>query len=90
MRNAYEVEELFQRAYVENGDWPASAEERKARLPVINVPPHERIARPLHEIIKVDLFVPGCPPPSDAIWFVLTELLEGRVPDPAGLTRFGK
>lgn len=90
MRNAYEVEELFRRAYVENGTWPESAAERKARLPVLNVPQHERIARPIHEVIKVDLFVPGCPPPADAIWFVLTEFLAGRVPDVSELTRFGK
>jgi NAD-reducing hydrogenase small subunit len=90
MRNAYEVEELFRRAYVENGTYPETPEARKAKLPVINVPLHERIARPLHEIISVDLFVPGCPPPADAIWFVLTELLEGRIPDPSSLTRFGR
>jgi NAD-reducing hydrogenase small subunit len=90
MRNTYEVEELFRRAYVENGTWPDTPEARKARLPVLNVPPHERIARPLHEVIKVDLYVPGCPPPADAIWFVLTELLAGRSPDPSALTRFGK
>lgn len=90
MRNAYEVEALFQRAYIENAQYPETPESRRARLPVINVPPHEKIARPLHEVIPVDLFVPGCPPPADAIWFVLTELLAGRMPDPSGLTRFGK
>ena len=90
MRNTYEVEELFRRAYIENADWPDTPEARKARLPVLNVPALEKIAHPLHEIIKVDLFVPGCPPPADAIWFVLTEFLEGRVPDVSKLTRFGK
>jgi len=34
--------------------------------------------------------VPGCPPPADAIHFVLSELLAGRTPDPLQLTRFGK
>jgi NAD-reducing hydrogenase small subunit len=90
MRNSWETEELFRRAYVENAQWPETPESRKARLPVLNVPTLERIARPLHEIITVDLYVPGCPPPADAIWFVLTELLEGRTPDPSHLTRFGK
>ncbi|HVT80684.1 MAG TPA: NADP oxidoreductase [Phycisphaerae bacterium] len=90
MRNPYEVEELFRRAYIENAQWPETPEQRKAKLPVINVPPHERIARPIHEVIKVDLHIPGCPPPADAIWFVLTEILEGRIPDVSALTRFGK
>jgi NAD-reducing hydrogenase small subunit len=71
MRNAYEVEELFRRAYVENATWPETAESRAASLPVLNVPAHERIARPLHEVIKVDLYVPGCAPPADASWFLV-------------------
>jgi NAD-reducing hydrogenase small subunit len=28
----------------------------------------------------VDVFVPGCPPDADAIWYALTELLAGRTP----------
>ena len=90
MRNQYEVEALFQRAYIENATYPDTPEKRKANLPVINVPPHERIARPLHEIIKVDLFIPGCPPPADAIFYILTEFLAGRTPDVTKVTRFGK
>lgn len=92
LRNAWEVEELFRRAYVENSSHPETPEARTARLPVAHgdVPQLEPTARPLHEIIKVDLFVPGCPPPADAIWFVLTELLAGRTPDPITLTRFGQ
>jgi len=38
----------------------------------------------------VDVFIPGCPPPPDAIFYVLTELLAGRTPEPSTLTRFGK
>lgn len=90
MRNAFEVSALFERAYIENAEYPETAEERRLKLPVIDVPVHERIARPLHEVIQVDLFVPGCPPPADAIWMVLTEILAGRIPDPSVLTRFGK
>ncbi len=35
---------------------------------------------PLHEVVKVDYFVPGCPPSADAIWKFLTDLLVGRTP----------
>jgi NAD-reducing hydrogenase small subunit len=36
---------------------------------------------PLHEVVKVDYFIPGCPPSGDAIWKVLTDLLAGLEPE---------
>ena len=33
---------------------------------------------PLHEVVKVDIFLPGCPPSADLIWEALTALVEGR------------
>jgi NAD-reducing hydrogenase small subunit len=33
---------------------------------------------PIHEVVKVDHFLPGCPPTGDTIWTFLTELIEGR------------
>ena len=44
---------------------------------------------PVHEVVKVDLHVPGCPPPAKAISYVLGELLEGRMPDLAAKVKFG-
>jgi len=35
---------------------------------------------PLHEVVKVDYFLPGCPPSADAIWKFLTDLIAGRTP----------
>src|SRR5512137_1120923 len=35
---------------------------------------------PIHEVVKVDYFIPGCPPSGDAIWKFLTDLLAGREP----------
>ncbi len=46
-------------------------------------------ARPVHTVVKVDVYVPGCPPSADTIHTVLTELLAGRTPDLHGITRFG-
>jgi len=43
----------------------------------------------LHEVVKVDVYIPGCPPSADSIYFALTELLEGRMPDLSSKTRFG-
>jgi NAD-reducing hydrogenase small subunit len=33
---------------------------------------------PLHEVVRIDHFIPGCPPSADAIWTVFTDLLTGR------------
>ncbi|HEY5308222.1 MAG TPA: NADP oxidoreductase, partial [Casimicrobiaceae bacterium] len=35
---------------------------------------------PLHEVVKVDYFLPGCPPLAEAIWTFLTDLIDGRTP----------
>jgi NAD-reducing hydrogenase small subunit len=44
---------------------------------------------PLHEVVPVDLFIPGCPPSADLIYFVLSEVLAGRIPDLTNKARFG-
>jgi NAD-reducing hydrogenase small subunit len=88
MRNRYKPEQLLARAYDENADLPQVAP-GVSRRPDVAVPVLEPRARPIHEVVKVDVFVPGCPPPADAIFFVISELLAGRKPDPSQLTRFG-
>ena len=35
---------------------------------------------PIHEIVKIDYFLPGCPPSADTIWSFLSDLLDGRTP----------
>jgi NAD-reducing hydrogenase small subunit len=45
--------------------------------------------RPVHEVVKVDYFVPGCPPSADTLWTFLTELIEGRpIAFPYGQLRY--
>jgi NAD-reducing hydrogenase small subunit len=44
---------------------------------------------PLHEVVKIDYFIPGCPPSADEIWRVFTDLLAGRDVQPAhGLVHY--
>jgi NAD-reducing hydrogenase small subunit len=45
--------------------------------------------KPLHAYVAVDYFLPGCPPPADAIGYLITALLAGEVPAMAGRSRFG-
>lgn len=33
---------------------------------------------PLQEVVKIDYFIPGCPPPADALWEALVALLSGK------------
>jgi NAD-reducing hydrogenase small subunit len=82
MRNQFTTAEVMARAYIENADCCKG-------MPSSGIPKLLPKARPVHELVKVDLFLPGCPPPADAIHNLLTELLEGRVPDPVGHSRFG-
>jgi len=45
---------------------------------------------PIHQVVKVDAVIPGCPPSADVLYFALTELIAGRMPDLSDITRFGK
>ncbi len=82
MRNQFSVKDTLSRAYIENS---ASGQ----CLPSRFIPRLMEYARPVHEYVKVDLFLPGCPPPADVILSTLNDLLDGRFPNPAGKTRFG-
>jgi NAD-reducing hydrogenase small subunit len=82
MRNPFGVEAVAQRAYFENA-------QANQQMPRQVVPPLLGQSRPVHEFVKVDVFVPGCPPSADTICHVVGELLAGRAPDPASRTRFG-
>lgn len=74
MRNTIPVGRLLQRIYVEGAD------EGKI-LPTERVPALLKQARPLREFVKVDLCLPGCPPPAKTISGVLQDLVEGKKPE---------
>ena len=35
---------------------------------------------PLHEVVHIDYFLPGCPPSAEAIWCFLHDMSAGRTP----------
>lgn len=44
---------------------------------------------PIHEVVRIDFSLPGCPPPADAFWHLLQALIAGHPPEPApGLIRY--
>lgn len=60
------------------------------QLPTEDLPTLLDFVRPVHHVVDVDVIVPGCPPTADVIFFVLTELVEGRRPQLVGESaRFG-
>jgi len=83
MRNPIGVQAVMQRAYLESNLVHAA-------IPSQIVPKLLPVVTPVHAVVKVDYFVPGCPPSADTIYFFLTELLAGRTPDLYSITRFGK
>ncbi|HIJ59094.1 MAG TPA: NADP oxidoreductase [Nitrospirae bacterium] len=83
MRNYFPTKELYERAYFENADL-------NQKRPSIRIPHLLSHARPIHEVVTVDVFLPGCPPPADVIFYSLSELINGRLPDLKGKTRFGR
>ena len=73
MRNQFELKECLTEAYVDGlgVDNPMIPDDPEIPLLLSKV-------HPIHEVVKVDYFLPGCPPPADAIWTFLNELLTGQ------------
>jgi NAD-reducing hydrogenase small subunit len=82
MRNPIGVQPLLNRAYVENVTL-------RPGIPIDVVPALLPMARPVHRVVDVDVFLPGCPPSADLIYQTLVDLIEGRTPDTRG-ARFGR
>ena len=80
MRNNFGANAVLKRAYLEGGTLDA-------QIPRQVIPALNAIVRPVHEFVPVDVFVPGCPPSADLIFSVLSDLLEGKMPNPAA--KFG-
>lgn len=73
MRNTVPLKECMEEAYLngptiaDGGGIPNDPE-----IPVLL----DRVY-PVHELVKVDYFLPGCPPSADTLWAALVALLKG-------------
>ncbi|MCX8188504.1 MAG: NADP oxidoreductase [Nitrososphaeria archaeon] len=74
LRNCFQdsVKEVLEKAYIETVTY-------NPQYPV-QVPKLLEKAYSINEVVKVDFYIPGCPPSADLINYVITEFLEGRVP----------
>jgi NAD-reducing hydrogenase small subunit len=73
MRNQFELRECLEESYVHGVGLGNTMIPSDQEIPLLLNKVH-----PLHEVVKIDYFLPGCPPSGDTIWTFLTELLEGK------------
>ncbi len=76
MRNGIPVRECLEEAYLKSPTVDDNIIPNDDELPMIL----DRVY-PCHEIVKIDYFLPGCPPRADLIWEALVALIEGRQPN---------
>jgi NAD-reducing hydrogenase small subunit len=84
LRNSIPLKECLEEAYLNSptGDPESRVIPNDEDLPIIL----DRVY-PCHEIVKIDHFLPGCPPSADLIWEAVTALVEGR-PIPLAYEQF--
>jgi NAD-reducing hydrogenase small subunit len=84
LRNLFDLEDVLDRSYKEN-----SAVISGLPLGGDGIVPKllERVRR-IEDVVKVDYFLPGCPPSADAIYAFVTDLVAGQAPSPVG-RKFG-
>jgi NAD-reducing hydrogenase small subunit len=87
MRNMLgKADPVLRRAYLDLGGVNAQLPYEPGIVP----PLLDRVS-PLHEVIPVDLYLPGCPPPADRILAAIEPLVKGKQPVMAGrsMLKFG-
>jgi NAD-reducing hydrogenase small subunit len=75
MRNTIPLKECLEEAYLKS---PSVYNPKKEIPNDPELPLLLNRVYPVQEVVKIDLFLPGCPPPADAIWEVLTALLNNK------------
>ena len=80
MRNTVDLQECLEESYL-HGVTTRDANP-KGLIPADDEIPHLLAkVHPVQEIVKIDYYIPGCPPRADLIWDVLTALVTGNTPE---------
>ena len=74
MRNHLDIGDILRKVYADP-EREGSAVPNDPELPL----PLDKVY-PINEVVRVDYFLPGCPPSGEAIWKYLTDLILGRMP----------
>lgn len=75
MRNNIPLRECLEEAYL-NGPTVYNPEKKIPADP--EIPLLLNRVYPCHEVVKIDYFLPGCPPSADTLWEALTALLSDK------------
>lgn len=75
LRNHLDVTDCLTRVYCDRAGGKNHTVPNDPELPLLLEKVH-----PINEVVRVDYFIPGCPPSGDAIWKFLTDLITGRMP----------
>lgn len=73
MRNQYTLGECLEEAYLHGSNIEDAQIPNDPELPLLLNKVH-----PIHEVVWIDYFLPGCPPSADTIWTFLEELISGK------------
>ena len=78
MRNTVPLAECFEEAFVHGPTVvnPAGTVPDDPEIPLLL----DKVY-PCHEAVKIDYYLPGCPPSADTLWTALVALLDGRAPE---------
>jgi len=76
MRNHFTLKECLEEAYINGIGVDNPMIPNDVEIPLLLNKVH-----PIHEVVHIDYYLPGCPPPADAFMKVLTDLLEGKEPN---------
>lgn len=73
MRNQFSLRECLEESYISGIGVEEAQIPNDPEIPLLLNKVH-----PVHEVVKVDYTLPGCPPSADTIWTFLSELIEGK------------
>lgn len=79
MRNFCGADAALQRAYIDT-----ESTDSGGKIPSSPELAQMTRVRAINEVVPVDLHIPGCPPDADIIFYALSELAQGRMPEIKG------